>query len=51
MGLIGSYNSYDLINFDSGDSGIRLLDEESREVLSDASAAGSSDLVELLEEK
>ena len=48
--LIGAYDSYDLINFDSGD-GIRLLDEESREVLSDASAAGSSDLVELLEEK
>ena len=49
--LIGAYDSYDLINFDSGDSGIRLLDEESREVLSDASAAGSSDLAELLEEK
>ena len=48
--LIGSYNSYDLINFGNGD-GIRLLDEESREVLSDASAAGSSDLVDLLEEK
>ena len=49
--LIGAYDSYDLINFDSDDYGIRLLDEESREVLSDASAAGSSDLVELLEEK
>ncbi|MBQ7696388.1 MAG: DUF4347 domain-containing protein [Lentisphaeria bacterium] len=49
--LIGAYDSYDLINFDSDDFGIKLLDEESREVLSDASAAGSSDLVELLEEK
>jgi hypothetical protein len=49
--LVGAYDSYDLINFNGGDAGIRLLDEESREVLSDASAAGSSDLVELLEAK